>query len=68
VTESSHNLTGAKTILSVRALGATYLCLTDDSNTDFYTVFREKARLRLLLPCVVVCFLLKRILSQNAAA
>jgi hypothetical protein len=27
VTESSHNLTGAKTILSVRAQGATYLCL-----------------------------------------
>jgi hypothetical protein len=28
VTESSHNLTGAKTILSLRALNATYLCLT----------------------------------------
>jgi hypothetical protein len=42
VTESSHNLTGAKTILSVRALGNTYLCLTDDSNTDFYTVFSRE--------------------------
>ena len=27
-------LTGAKTILSVRARGYSYLCLTDDSNTD----------------------------------
>ncbi len=42
MTESSHNLTGAKTIFSVRALGTTYLCLKDDSNTDFYTVFARK--------------------------
>jgi hypothetical protein len=27
VTESSHNLTGAKTMFSVRAQGTTYLCL-----------------------------------------
>ena len=42
MTELSHNLTGAKTILSVRAHGDTYLCLTDNSNTDFYTVFTRK--------------------------
>jgi len=65
VTESSHNLTGAKTILSVRALGDTYLCLTDDSNTDYNTVFHEKACLRLLPPCVVVYLLLKQIISQT---
>jgi len=56
-TESSHIKREAKTMISVRSRGTTYLCLKDDSYTGFYTVLNLKGSLRLTSACFVVYLL-----------
>jgi len=65
VTESSHNLTGVKTILSVRAHRQHLFVLDKMILTLITILFSAKVLLRLALPCVVVCLFLENILSQN---
>lgn len=56
MTESSHNLTGAKTILSVRAQRQ-HLFVLEKMILTLIKIycFQQEVHLRLLLPCVVVC-------------
>lgn len=55
MTESSHNLTGVKTIFSVRAQRQHLFVLDKMIAARLLYCFQQEASLRLLLPCVVVC-------------